>query len=189
MIRTTTSLIAFATLAACVAPNEPTVSARDVDRAFAEALAISALPQTSFGNLPTGNVTYNGQLGADVRGDANGSILGDMTMTVGFASNDIGGRVTNINLIDSDGTPNQRFDGRLDIDGIETNGSLDAFAFGRITGVDVENDLVSSDVLLSLDGNVYDDFGGGDAIFGSATGDAIGDFDMEIDGVFFGTAE
>ncbi len=189
MIRTTTSLITLATLVACVAPNEPTVSARDVDRAFAEAVAISALPQTTIGNLPTGNVTYTGKLGADVYGDANGSILGDLAMTVGFASNDIGGRVTNINLIDSDGTPNQRFDGRLDIDGVETNGQLDAFAFGEITGVDVDDVEVSSDVLLALDGHVYDDFGGGDAIFGSASGDAIGDFDLGIEGVFYGTAD
>lgn len=187
MIRITTSLLTLATLAACVAPNEPTVTARDVERAFAEAQAISNLPQTRFTDLPTGNVTYNGKLGANVRGDANGSILGDMTMNVGFASNDIGGSVTNINLIDADGTPNQRFDGRLQIDGVENSGSLDAFAFGRITGVDVDNVRVDSDVLLTLDGNVYDDIGRGDAVFGSATGDAVGDFYLDIDGVFFGT--
>lgn len=189
MIRITTSLITLAALVACVAPNEPTVSENDVDRAFAEASAISNLPQTSAFNLPTGAVTYTGQLGANVRGDANGSILGDMSMNVGFASNTIDGSISKINLIDANGTPNQRFDGRLQIDGVESSGSLDAFAFGQITGVDNDNVEVSSDVLLTLDGNVYDNFRRGDAVFGSATGDAVGDFNMDIEGVFFGTAD
>lgn len=190
MIRITTSLFALAALSACAAvPNEPTVSAFDVDRAFDEAQRISALPPTSINNLPTGGVSYRGQLGADVSGDAQGSILGDMIMRVDFGDNDIGGNVTNINLIDPDGMPNQRFDGSLNIDGAETGGQLDAFASGEITGLDNEGVAVGSQMLLTLDGDVYDDFGGGDAVFGSATGQASGDFDMNVDGVFFGTAD
>lgn len=186
-IRFLSGLIGLAVLAGCETPNDPTVSARDVDRAFAEAQAISARPLTSIQNLPTGSATYVGQLGADVAGDANGSILGDMTMNVGFATNSLGGSVTNINLIDADGTPNQRFDGRLQIDGVETAGALDGFAFGGITGVNNDGQSVTSQVLLTLNGNVHDDFGRGDAVFGSAEGTAEGDFFMAIDGVFFGT--
>ncbi len=190
MTRITASLMALAAVSACAAsPNEPTVSAADVDRAFDEAQAISRLPLTSIGNLPTGGVTYRGQLGANVTGDAQGSILGDMTMNVDFADNDIGGRVDNINLIDPNGMPNQRFDGRLNIDGTETSGRLDAFASGDITAVDNDGLEVESRMVLTLDGDVYDDFGGGDAVFGSATGTARGDFDLNVDGVFFGTAD
>ena len=190
MTRITISLITLAALAACGAtPNEPTVSAADVERAYDEALAISNLPLTSTANLPTGGVTYRGQLGADVSGDAQGSILGDMTMRVDFSDNDIGGQVTNINLIDPDGMPNQRFDGRLNIDGVENSGRLDAFASGDITAVDNDGYEVESQMLLTLDGDVYDDFGGGDAVFGAATGTARGDFDLNVDGVFFGTAD
>lgn len=190
MIRITTTLFALAAISACAAiPNEPTVSAFDVDRAFDEAQRISALPLTSTTNLPTGGVTYRGQLGADVSGDAQGSILGDMAMRVDFGDGDVGGNVSNINLIDPNGMPNQRFDGTLNIDGAQTGGRLDAFASGDITGVDNEGVAVGSQMLLTLDGDVYDDFGGGDAVFGSATGQARGDFDMDVDGVFFGTAD
>lgn len=187
LTRLSPALIGLAALSACVAANDPTVSAQDVDRAFARAEAISALPQTTVYNLPTGSATYIGQLGANVRGDATGSILGDMTMNVGFASNSLGGSISNINLIDADGTPNQRFDGRLQIDGVEDAGRLDGFAFGGITGVDNEGDEVASQVVLTLDGSVRDDFGSGDAVFGVAEGTAEGDFFLDIDGVFFGT--
>lgn len=178
---------ALIALSACVAPSDPTVSAPNVDSAFARAEAISTLPQTTFNNLPGGSATYVGQLGANVRGAATGSILGDMTMNVGFASNSLGGAISNINLIDADGTPNQRFDGRLQIDGVESAGTLDGFAFGGITGVDNDGDKVSSQVLLTLDGSVRDNFGRGDAVFGVANGTAEGDFFLDIDGVFFGT--
>lgn len=189
MSRILASLFATAALAACVSPNEPTVTSSDVDRAFEEAVAISNQPLTSTANLPTGNVTYRGKLGADVAGDANGSILGDMTMQVDFADNDIGGSVTDINLINPDGTPDQRFDGSLTIDGVENSGRLDAFASGEITGVDNDNFEVDSQVLLTLDGNVHDDFGRGDAVFGTADGQARGEFNMDIEGVFFGTTD
>ena len=186
------SLLAGFALTACnttTAANTPTVSSSDVDRAYEEAFAISNLPLTATPDLPRGTVTYRGQLGADVSGDANGSILGDMRMDVGFATNDIGGTISNINLIDADGTPNQRFDGSLNIDGVESSGRLDAFASGDITGVNNSGLEVDSQMLLILEGDVYNDFSNGDAVFGTARGDAVGDFDMSVDGVFFGTAD
>ena len=181
------ALLALAALSACAAtPTPPTVTENDVDRAFAEARRISNLDQTSIAELPTGSVTYDGQIGANVRGDANGSILGDMTMIVGFASNSIGGNVTNINLIDPDGTPNQQLGGSLQINGVENAGDLSAVASGEITGVDVDGFEVDTQMDLDLDGAVYDDLINGDAVFGTATGEARGEFDMNIDGVFFG---
>ena len=190
MTRISLSLFGLAALSACAAtPTEPTVTAFDVDRAFDEAQRISDLPFTSTSNLPTGDVTYRGQLGADVTGDAQGSILGDMTMNVAFADNAIDGSVTNINLIDPNGQPNQRFDGGLTINGIESSGRLDAFASGEITAVNDDGLEVDSQMLLTLDGDVYDDVTRGDSVFGTARGQSRGEFDLEVDGVFFGTAE
>ncbi len=182
------SALALAAVSACSAPNPPTVSAAQVGRSFEEARAIGGLPYTATQDLPTGSVTYIGKLGADVSGDLQGSILSDLEMNVGFASNSVGGKVTNTNLIDPDGRPSQRFDGRLVIDGTESAGRIDAFASGDIVGVDDRGFAVDSNLLLQLQGNVVDDIGRGDAVFGSAKGDGIGDLEFDVDGVFFGTA-
>lgn len=189
MIRLTTGLMTLAALAACSTPNAPTVSAAGVGRSFEEARAIADLPLTSVHALPTGTVTYNGQLGADVSGDLSGSILSDMRMVVGFGDNSIGGTVSNINLIDPDGRPNQRFDGTLIIDGAEDDGMINAFASGDITGVNAAGFRVDSNLLLTLEGDVVDDIGHGDAVFGTARGTGIGDLEIALDGVFFGTAD
>jgi hypothetical protein len=186
MKRTVPSLILLAAAAACASPNPPTVSATDVNRAYAEARYISGLPFTATENLPTGSATYRGQLGADVSGDLTGSILGDMRMDVDFARGAVGGAVTNINLIDPAGRPDQQLDGSLGIDGFESNGRIDASASGTLTAVN-EGFLQDTDVLLRLDGDIHDDRGGGDAVFGSAKGSGIGDLEIGIDGVFFGT--
>ncbi len=196
MVRITASLFTLIAMSACTISdsgsgfdNDPTVSAAEVQEAFAEADAIGRAPQTSFGDLPTGSVNYAGKLGAEVSGDANGSILGDLNMNVGFASNTVRGDVSNINLIDRDGTPNQRFDGRLLVDGVETAGQIDAFASGDLTGVDVSGDRVDTQMLLILDGQVRDDFGRGDAVFGTASGQAQGEFDLDVEGVFYGVRD
>lgn len=194
MIRITTSLCALLAISACTIESSefdrsPTVTSAGVQSAFAEADAIGRAPETSFGNLPTGSVNYTGKLGAEVSGDANGSILGDLDMNVGFASNTVRGDVSNINLIDPDGTPNQRFEGRLLLDGVETAGQIDAFASGDLTGIDVGGNLVDTQMLLILDGQIRDDFGRGDAVFGTASGQAQGDFDLDVDGVFYGVRD
>ena len=178
---------ALALTAACATPTPPSITAGDVDRAYAEAIRISALPATAPADIPTGTVTYDGQIGADVRGDAQGSILADMTMIVGFDTNAISGNVSNINLVDPAGIPTQRFSGSLAIAGIENNGDLDAIASGRVSGVDGDGYAVDADMNLDLVGTVLDDAGQGDAIFGSATGSAAGDFYLDVDGVFFAT--
>ncbi len=185
---TNTCLLATAALSACMAsPTPPTVTSSQVDRAFDEAERISFLPETNVNDLPTGTVSYEGQIGANVQGNAVGSILADMNMIVGFSSNDITGNVTNINLIDPDGTPNQQLTGTLQISGIENSGDLDAVAAGEITGVDTDGFAVDSQMNLNLEGAVYDDAGTGDAVFGTVEGEANGDFFLDVDGVFFGT--
>ena len=188
MLRPIMTLTALAATAACVSPAAPTISASDVDRAYAEARSISGLPFTPTESLPRGSVTYRGQLGADVSGDVEGAILGDMRMTVRFADDVVGGDVSNINLIDESGRPDQRLDGALLIDGYESAGRIDAFASGNLQAVDDSGQIADSDVLLILDGDVHSDRYNGDAVFGSATGSGTGDLEMDIDGVFFGRA-
>ena len=189
MFRTTATLSTLALAAACATPNPPTVSATDVTRAYVQAAEIRDLPFTSTQDLPTGSVNYQGKLGADVSGDANGSILGDLSMDVNFGTNNVTGDVTNINLIDTAGRPDQRFGGQLDIEGAESGGRIDGFAFGDLEAVTSNGSAVETNVLLTLDGDIYSDIGDGDAVFGSARGDAIGEIDFNIDGVFFGTAD
>lgn len=174
--------------AACEEPIPPSITTADVDRAYVEAARISRLPVTDVINVPTGTVTYDGQIGVDVSGDAAGSILADMTMIVGFDTDAITGNVTNINLIDPNGVPDQRMGGSLDIDGIETNGQIAAVATGQVSAVDIYGESVTADMDIDLTGAVVDDQSNGDAIFGSATGSAEGDFYLYMDGVFFGTA-
>ncbi|WP_019956810.1 hypothetical protein [Yoonia vestfoldensis] len=181
------ALAACLTLAACAVPTPPSIGEREVDRAFAEAARISRLPETGLTGLPTGSATYSGQIGADVTGDLNGSILGDMAMTVGFGADRVTGSVTNINLIDTAGRPDQLLDGGLAISGFEDRGNILAGARGDVSGVTPGGSFFTSDMNLTLQGSVRDDFRGGDAVFGTATGNAVGDVDLFLDGVFFGT--
>lgn len=189
MVRKSLSLAVLITLAACASPKSPTVTSADVQASFDEARYLASRPITAFNDLPSGSTRYLGEIGADVTGDINGSIQGDMTMDVSFAGNRIDGRVEDINLIDTDGTPNQQFGGHLTIVGSEFGGQLTATADGDLTAVDSDGFIAESFVQLDLDGDVVDDLGGGDAVFGSVTGDGVGDINFDVDGVFFGTVD
>lgn len=180
------ALAAALIMAACVVPTPPTIGQADVDRAFRDAALISRLPETQSFNLPTGSVTYRGQVGADVAGDLRGSILGDMAMNVGFSTNRVTGSVSNINLIDTAGRPDQLLGGRLAISGFEDQGDILAGAAGEITGVAPGGAAFASDVNLTLQGSVRDEYRAADAVFGDVTGNAVGEVDLFFDGVFFG---
>jgi len=169
-----------------IAPIPPTVSISDVNQAFDRAEDASTLPFTAPTNLPTGSAIYDGQIGADLSGDSLGSLLGDLTMQVDFAGNRIDGNVRNINLINQDGSPDQRLSGDLEIAGFETNGDIDAGAGGQLSAVSVDGEILSSDVNLDLEGAVRTDVVSGDTIYGVVTGDARGDFNLDIDGRFYG---
>ncbi len=177
---------ALAVLSACAVAEDPTVTERDIERAFAEASRIQNLPLTDTSDLPTGTVTYDGQIGAAIDGDIDGSILADMTMNVGFSANRVNGTVSNINLIDEDGNPDQLLGGTLEISGFENGGTVDALALGDVTGVDNGSEF-ETEMSIFLDGDVRDDLIEGDAISGDADGSANGDVDFSIQGVFFGT--
>ena len=169
-----------------IAPIPPTVSISDVNQAFDRAEDASTLPFTAPTNLPTGSAIYDGQIGADLSGDSLGSLVGDLTMQVDFAGNRIDGNVRNINLINQDGSPDQRLSGDLEIAGFETNGDIDAGAGGQLSAVSVDGEILSSDVNLDLEGAVRTDVVSGDTIYGVVTGDARGDFNLDIDGRFYG---
>ncbi len=173
-------------LAACTSKEPPTVTRTDIERAFDAAEDAAALPVTPVSRIPTGFVTYDGKIGADVTGDSLGSVLADMTMRVDFQDNRIGGRVDNINLIDQNGEPDQRLLGSLEIAGFENNGNLDAGASGQVTAVGTNNNQLDAQMNLDLDGTVRSDRSHGDTVYGGVTGDARGDFNLDVDGVFYG---
>ena len=181
MRRSLSAVAAFLIMAGCMGPTPPSITDQDISRALNEAGRISRLPHTRIADLPMGNVTYRGQLGADIGGDLRGSILGDMTMVVGFGTNTVGGTVTNLNLIDTNGRPEQALAGDLAIGGFHRSGAIRAGADGRISGAGI-----SSDVRLDLNGSIRDDRGRGDAIFGTVTGQGIGETNLWLDGVFTG---
>lgn len=180
------ALAACLFLAACNTPSAPTINDRDIARSLNEAARISRLPETRAIDLPFGSATYNGQVGADLRGDLQGNMLGDMSMNVDFLANRVQGSVSNINLIDRDGRPDQALGGDLAITGFEDQGDILAGAAGTITGVQDGGSAFSSDLNLTMQGSVRDDRGRGDAVFGEVTGTGTGDTNLGIDGVFFG---
>lgn len=175
-------------LAACEA-TPPTINAADIGAFNTETARFNALPVTSVADLPSGTVTYTGEFAsnADVEGPGD-AILGDMTMTVAFATQGIDGTLNNINLIE-DGQPQQLMGGELDIDGSVVNGVIDASASGTLTRVDANKTDYASTTLL-LDGSVRNDQFVGDAVAGTVTGSGNGSFDFTLDGTgtFYGTA-
>lgn len=175
-------------LAACASPTPPSINAQDVISINAASNRVSALPQTSVLNLPSASATYVGHIGGTVAGDADGSIIGDMSMTVDFAGNTVTGLMDNVNLIDEFDVPEQLLGGSLSISGTETAGQLVATASGSLSAVGDIAVRGSSDVVLTLAGNVRDDTGTGDAVFGNVTGGGIGDFAVTLSGQFYGTS-
>ena len=175
-------------LTACASPTPPSINAQDVISINAASNRVSALPQTSVLNLPSASATYVGHIGGTVAGDADGSIIGDMSMTVDFAGNTVTGLMDNVNLIDEFDVPEQLLGGSLSISGTETAGQLVATASGSLSAVGDIAVRGSSDVVLTLAGNVRDDTGTGDAVFGNVTGGGIGDFAVTLSGQFYGTS-
>lgn len=180
------ALAACLMLAACSTPSEPTINDRDIARALGEAARISRLPETRSANLPFGSATYKGQVGADLSGDLQGNLLGDMAMVVAFDRNTVQGSISNLNLIDRAGRPEQALDGNLAISGFENQGDILARAEGEVGGVQSGGTPFSTDVNLNMAGTIRDDRGAGDAIFGAVNGTGVGDVNLGIDGVFFG---
>jgi len=149
----------------------PTATRADV-RAFDQQVDdLRFASRTSTSALPTGTVTYDGQLGSNLRlnGQDGYGMLGDLRMQVGFGSGDIDGSVRNINLLEN-GTPIQRFGGQLTINGEEYAGRLVADADGILSLVTDDGRLQRTNMALDLTGDVVNDVFVGDAVVGTATG-------------------
>lgn len=190
-------LIALPALAACA--SDPTIDRADVrafDQRVATANDLAATPRSV---LPTGAITYEGQLGANIAVDGipGYGLLGDMRMEVEFdGGRDVTGRVDDINLLRG-GRPVELLDGSLRIDGEQRNGLIDADATGVLARVPEFGVVERTNLSLDLDGQVRTDAFNGDTIVGSVDGFGdgfrLGDQDtfnvvVQGEGSFVGTA-
>lgn len=176
------------TLAACEA-TPPSITQSGITQFNTTTALAQNLPVTAINSLPSGTVSYTGAFGsnADVEGVGD-ALIGEMDMRVQFASQDIDGRLFNINLIEG-GVPQQRLSGELGLDGQAVNGVIDATAEGMLTRVDVgKTDF--ADVVLDLNGSVRNDVFVGDSVAGTVSGFGEGSFDFVLDGngTFYGSA-
>jgi len=175
-------------LTACASPTPPSISAAEVTAINDEYDRVGALPDTAIADLPPGSASYEGHVGGEISGDAEGSFVGDMTMNIEFAGNTIGGSIDNMNVIDDGGEPEQLLGGSLTINGTEADGILTATATGSLTAVGEEKIRGSSSVTLNLNGNVLTDTSDGDTVHGTMDGSGTGDFDITVyNGGFFGS--
>jgi len=189
LTKTISPLLVAISLAACDSPTPPSITAAEAVAINTEADRVQELPDTAIADLPTDSVTYNGHIGGAISGDAEGSIIGDLSMDVNFDSNTIGGEVDNVNLLDDEDVPEQLLGGSLSISGSENDGLLSATATGTLTAVGEESVRGSSDVTMTLTGNVLTDTTDGDAVAGDVYGNGTGDFDINLsDGAFYGTS-
>ena len=183
-------IIGPATVSACtiVAPSPPEV---DVGAFNAETVRVNDLPATAAQDLPTGQVTYDGQFGSNVflNGEDGHALIGDMEMSIAFDDNTIDGTLNNVVLL-SEGADNQVVTGSLDINGLETGGAIAATASGTL---DFDDGFGSetSNMDLFLNGDVLNDIFAGDAVGGELTGAGSGSVDVLLDGngSFYGLAD
>ncbi len=167
----------LATLGACANPTPPTITADQLTDIQNESSRVSALSASAPASIPTsGAVDYSGHIGGEIDGDVTGGFVGDLTVTADFGTNAITGDVTNINLIDEDGNPDQLLGGSLDVTGAHTGADITMTAQGSVTAVDDDGFRGSSDVDFELNGGFVDDTGTADAMYGTITGSADGDF-------------
>ncbi len=168
----------------------PTLDAGDVRDFDADVARLDRAPTTQMRDLPTGRVRYTGQIGsnASINGQDGYGLVGDLGLTVDFDQpSDVDGDVTNINVLRG-GVPVERLRGSLDVDGLQTGGTIIADAEGIVARSDGRGGLERSNLALDLDGDVVDDAFVGDAVTGSVTGfgDGFGvagqSFDVVLDG-------
>ena len=167
-------------LTACATAEAPTMTA---DEVFAEQVEIARLNEvsvTALGDMPTsGSASFTGTAdGTFTPGSAVDGFIADVTVTANFSDNTIDGSVTNMNAIEA-GLPDQLVRGTLDIDGTIDGNAVSGMATGTITAVD-DGFRGSADANFAFDGSFRDDAGTADAIAGSVTGRADGDFSVVV---------
>lgn len=172
----------------CATAEPPTITAQEAlneELAFAATEALSA---TDPGAMPTsGTASYTGTAqGTFTPDSAVDGFIADFAMTADFGGNTIDGTVSNMNSIEN-GNPDQLVGGTLDIDGSISGNAVSGMASGVITAVE-DGFRGSADANFAFDGTFRNDTGVADAVSGTVTGRADGDFSVVIqEGTFYGT--
>jgi len=180
-------------LAGCAAPYPPTVTSDDIAEFAITASEFAERPITPTAGLPSGRVRYEGTFAGDVRinGTNRYGLLGDLGLVANFSGGRVGGRLTDINLLE-DGQPNQRLGGSMRINGTIDDGVIAARAEGNLSAVsDLYPVRGDADIALTLNGNVVSLPGGLTGVYGAVTGQSSpgGGFTLAVEeGQFFGTA-
>ncbi|WP_238368188.1 hypothetical protein [Mesobacterium pallidum] len=186
IIKSTISIGALGLLSACAEPIPPTFDETDVIASKVRYLALDGLPETATADMPTtGTADYKGRLSADIDGDTDGSVLADLDLSATFDTGAISGRVHNINAFDSDGTPDQKLDGSIRLNGSVFGNDMSATGTGTLTGVDsgFEGDTRAT---VNLNGTFRSNTAAADTITGDVSGFGRGDIDFTItDGEFY----
>jgi hypothetical protein len=180
------TLIASTLVAGCSSLVDPVQ--RDTAAVSADLAATSALPVTAVLSVPTsGTAAYSGAMAADVSGDYTGSMYGDLAMNVDFASGDVTGQISHVDLVDQSGYTVENMDGTLAIAGSQVAGIVATAATGTLTGL--SGPVVGAGVAnFALGGTLRDDTGTADAVYGSVTGNVTGNYTLDLaNGQFYGT--
>ena len=178
-------------VAACAAPYPPTVTSQDIADFAITAAEFAEHPITPVSGLPSGRVRYEGNFSGTVRVNDNNSygLLGDLGLVANFYGGGVGGRLTDINLLE-DGQPNQRLGGSMRISGTVDDGAISARAEGNLSAVgDLYPIRGDADIALTLNGNVVTLPGDQSGVYGAVSGRSSpgGGFTLAFDdGQFFG---
>lgn len=185
------ALLGLFALPACDAALDPSIDADAFAAAEEAADDIARMPVTAQADLPrSGTATYEGGIYATTTAGYIGQLVADMDMNVNFTNGDVSGTIDQINLIDSEGEPDQLLGGSLSIVGNASGPALGAIAEGELRVADADGIRGATFMALGLAGDIRSGASDGSAVYGVTTGTARGSvrFDL-VDGVFYGTRE
>jgi len=166
--------IVSSALGACATPLPPTFTPTDVLTSNLTYSTTAALPATSIVSMPNASIgRFTGTLQGDV--SATGTMIGNLAMDVNFASGQINGTASQVNIIDS---AKPRFDqtlrGTLNVTGVVIANGMTAAATGKLSG-SYYGFSGSANFNLGLAGTFRTQNIAADTITGTASGTATGD--------------
>jgi len=178
-------------------PQTPAFNAADFRAAVADDQRAQFLDETNPNNIPLGRATYDGHIRSEalVNGADGYDIIGDLRLDIDVSTrqpiagrNTVDGAISGLTLIDRfEGDAAEALDGRLSIAGDVTSGEIEATARGTIARDRLGSRFDdTSQMAITLDGSLRDDFRLGDVatgdIGGGTTGDSRNDFDINLVG-------
>lgn len=178
-------LSALLAVSACATATPPTATLADFDTAIANLSTLNALADTTVPNMPTsGMATYNGIIGFEVTGDADGAVLGDLSMAADFSAATMTGSATNLNALGGD-IEDQLLGGTLTMNnGAISGNGMSADLTGTLSGV-AEGIGFSTTANLSISGTFHSTNPGtidADVITGTVSGYSDGDIYLLVTG-------